>query len=164
MPDSPPHPSCCRSARPAATSLIVNGANVTYYGLFVEHFQQSQVVWNGENGRDYFFQSEMPYDPPTQGAWQHGTVRGWPAYKVGDNVKTHEAWGLGIYCVFSNDNIFADDAIEAPKVPGVRFHDALTFRLSGTTDNSGINSVINGTGAPSTKASTKSEVIEYPGP
>src|SRR6202000_534225 len=38
--------------------LIVNGANVTYYGLFVEHFQEFQTLWNGENGRTYFYQSE----------------------------------------------------------------------------------------------------------
>jgi hypothetical protein len=152
------------TSNPSLNGLIVNGANVTYYGLFVEHFQEDQVVWNGENGRDYFFQSEMPYDPPAQNLWQHGNVKGWPAFKVSDKVSTFNAWGLGIYCIFNNDNIFADTAIEAPNTPGVKFHDALTFRLSGATDNSGINSVINGTGSPSTKASTKSEVIDYPAP
>jgi hypothetical protein len=148
----------------STNGLIVNGANVVYYGLFVEHFQEDQTLWNGENGRTYFYQCEMPYDPPTQDAWKHGTVRGWPGYKVADNVKTHEAWGLGIYCVFNQDNIYADNAVEAPNTPGVKFHHVLTFRLSGATDNSGITSVINGIGAAATKASTKSEVIDYPAP
>jgi hypothetical protein len=146
----------------STNGLIVNGANVTYYGLFVEHFQEDQVLWNGENGRTYFFQCEMPYDPPTQDAWKHGTVKGYPGYKVADNVKTHEAWGLGIYCVFNQDNIFSDNAIEAPNTPGVKFHHALVFRLSGATANSGINSVINGTGIPATKAAPKVMVIDYP--
>ena len=58
----------------AANGLIVNGNNVTAYGLFVEHYQQYQVIWNGNGGRTYFFQNELPYDPPTQAAsdeWYH---------------------------------------------------------------------------------------------
>src|SRR5947207_15337925 len=31
----------------ADTGLIVNGDNVTAYGLFVEHYQKSEVIWNG---------------------------------------------------------------------------------------------------------------------
>ncbi len=50
----------------ADTGLVVNGDDVTAYGLFVEHYQQTQVKWNGTGGRDYFFQSELPYDPPTK--------------------------------------------------------------------------------------------------
>ena len=46
-----------------------------------EHFQQNQVVWNGNGGRVYFYQSELPYDPPSQAAWNSptGTLRGWAA-------------------------------------------------------------------------------------
>ena len=54
------------STNTAANGLIVNGANVTMYGLVVEHYQQYQVTWNGNGGRTYFYQSEMPYDPPNQ--------------------------------------------------------------------------------------------------
>ena len=50
--------------------LIVNGDDVTAYGLFVEHFQQYQTLWNGEGGAVYFYQSELPYDPPNQAAWE----------------------------------------------------------------------------------------------
>ena len=50
--------------------LIVNGNDVTVYGLFVEHHQQFQVLWNGERGRTYFYQSEIPYDPPNQSSWR----------------------------------------------------------------------------------------------
>ena len=32
----------------SANGLVVNGSNVTIYGLFVEHHQQFQVLWNGE--------------------------------------------------------------------------------------------------------------------
>jgi hypothetical protein len=146
----------------STNGLIVNGRNVTYYGLFVEHFQENQTLWNGENGRVYFYQCEMPYDPPTQDDWKHGSAKGYPGYKVADTVKKHEAWGLGIYCVFKQDNIYADTAVEAPTSPDIHFHHVLTFRLSGETEESGIKSVINGTGAPATKTTTKQMVLEYP--
>ena len=48
-----------------AHGLIVNGRDVTVYGLFVEHCQEYQTLWNGDGGRVYFYQSEMPYDPPS---------------------------------------------------------------------------------------------------
>ena len=47
--------------------LVVNGNDVTIYGLFVEHHQQFQVLWKGNGGRTYFYQSEIPYDPPYAG-------------------------------------------------------------------------------------------------
>jgi hypothetical protein len=125
--------------------LIVNGDDVTCYGLFVEHCQQYQTIWNGEGGRVYFYQSEMPYDPPTPAAWRHGDVSGYASYKVGDNVKTHEAWGLGIYCVFYDAAVVAEDAIETPITPGVNMHHMVTIRLNGKPA-SGIRHVINGTG------------------
>ena len=53
----------------ADTGVVVNGDNVTAYGLFVEHFQKYEVIWNGNHGTDVFFQNEMPYDVPRQAAW-----------------------------------------------------------------------------------------------
>ncbi|MGB8031130.1 MAG: tetratricopeptide repeat protein [Terracidiphilus sp.] len=48
----------------SANGLVVNGDDVTAYRLFVEHHQQFQVLWNGNGRRMYFYQSEIPYDPP----------------------------------------------------------------------------------------------------
>jgi hypothetical protein len=146
----------------STNGLIVNGANVTYYGLFVEHFQEDQTLWNGENGRVYFYQCEMPYDPPSQDKWIHGSVKGYPGFKVADNVKTFEAWGLGIYCVFNQDNIYADTAMEVPDTSGVKVHHVLTVRLSGKTEESGINNVINTTGGPAPMKTKPVKVPEYP--
>ena len=53
--------------------LVVNGNNVTMYGLFVEHSQEYQTLWNGDGGRVYFYQSELPYDPPSADGWKHGS-------------------------------------------------------------------------------------------
>jgi CubicO group peptidase (beta-lactamase class C family) len=136
------------TANKTKTGLIVNGNNVTLYGLFVEHCQQYQTIWNGNGGRVYFYQSEMPYDPPSQEAWRHGTVNGFASYKVADNVTTHEAWGLGVYCVFNRAPVVADNAIETPTIPGIKMHHMVTIRLGGGQPGSGINHVINGTGNP----------------
>ena len=130
----------------AANGLVVNGANVTIYGLFVEHFQQFQVLWNGNGGRVFFYQSEIPYDPPNQGAWRSASnLNGWASYKVADSVTSHEAWGLGIYSVFTNGGIFLSHAVEVPSNANVRFHHLTTVNL---TANGGISRVINNTGDP----------------
>ena len=90
----------------SANGLVVNGNNVTAYGLFVEHHQQFQVLWNGNHGRTYFYQSEIPYDPPDQPSYTSAPgTNGWASYKVADNVTSHEAWGLGIYSVFRHPNV-----------------------------------------------------------
>lgn len=133
------------TSNPNKNGLEVNGDDVTIYGLFVEHCQEYQTVWNGNGGRVYFYQSEMPYDPPSQDAWRHGDVNGYASYKVADSVKTHEAWGLGVYCVFYAAPVLAENAIETPTVPGVKMHHLVTIRLSGQK-NSGISHVINGRG------------------
>src|SRR5260370_4807089 len=86
------------SSNISANGLIVNGDNVTIYGLFVEHHQEFQVLRNGNAGRTYFYQSEIPYDPYDQASDTSAPgTDGWASYKVADNVTSHEAWGLGIY-------------------------------------------------------------------
>jgi hypothetical protein len=128
-----------------ANGLTVNGNDVTLYALFVEHSQEYQTIWNGERGRVYFYQSEMPYDPPSQDAWSHEGVRGFASYKVADHVATHDAWGLGVYCVFTDATVVADTAIEAPTTPGVKLRHLITVRLNGLP-GTGINHVLNKTG------------------
>ena len=125
--------------------VIINGDNVTATGLFVEHYQEYNVIWNGENGKTIFFQNELPYDAPNQAAWQHDGVLGWAGYKIADTVKTHELWGGGSY-VYNNvdPTIHATRGFEVPVTPGVKLHSLLTVNLgAGTLDH-----VINDTGAP----------------
>ena len=144
----------------ADTGLVVNGNNVTAYGLFVEHYQKYEVIWNGQGGRTIFLQNEMPYDPPNQAAWRTG-ANGYAAYKVADSVTSHEAWGLGSYCYFNVDpSIVADRGFEVPNATGVRFHDLLTVSLGG---NGTISHVINNTGGPASGTATvPSNVVSYP--
>ncbi|WP_241778834.1 coagulation factor 5/8 type domain-containing protein [Streptomyces sp. AcH 505] len=144
----------------AANGLIVNGDDVTMYGLFVEHYQEYQTIWNGNGGRTYFYQNEMPYDPPSQDAWMSGDTKGYAAYKVADGVTDHEAWGLGSYCNFTADrSVVAEHSFEVPDTPGVKFHDMVTVSLGGAGT---INHVINGTGGPSNSGSQVANLVDYP--
>ncbi|MEU9872549.1 discoidin domain-containing protein [Actinomadura sp. NPDC048021] len=145
----------------AANGVVVNGDDVTAYGLFVEHYQKYQLVWNGERGRTVFFQNEMPYDPPNQSAWRSDSPGGYAAYKVADSVTAHEGWGLGSYCYFNVDpSIVAARGFEVPDRPGVRFHDLLTVSLGG---NGVIRHVVNDTGPEASGAGTvPANVVAYP--
>lgn len=144
----------------ADTGLVVNGRNVTAYGLFVEHYQKTQVIWNGNGGRTYFFQNELPYDPPDQSAWKNGNTNGYPAYKVGASVTGHEAWGLGSYAYFNvNPSVVEDHSFEAPQTSGVKFHDMVTVVLGGAGT---ISHIINGTGAAVTPGSNVAYLTTYP--
>ncbi|MEU7904307.1 hypothetical protein [Actinoplanes sp. NPDC049118] len=132
------------SVNAAERGLVVNGADVTMYGLFVEHFQRYQTVWHGERGRTYFYQNEMPYEMPNQASWMNGTTRGYAAYKVADAVNTHQAWGVGSYCVFTLDrSVVGERAIEVPVKPGIRFTNMVTVSLGGQGT---INRIINDKG------------------
>jgi hypothetical protein len=134
----------------SANGLVVNGNNVTAYGLFVEHHQQFQVLWNGNAGRTYFYQSEIPYDPPDQTSYTSAPdTNGWASYKVADTVTSHEAWGLGIYSVFRHPDVVLTRAIEVPVNPNVRFHHMITVALD---DKGEISNVINNTGGPTALA------------
>jgi hypothetical protein len=150
----------------SANGLVVNGNRVTAYGLFVEHHQQYQVLWNGNGGRTYFYQSEIPYDPPDQASYSSGAdaagrrIDGWASYKVAAGVVSHEAWGLGVYSVFRHPNVVLTRAIEVPVAPDVRFHHMITIAL----DNLGeISHVINDKGAAATaRPHVMQKLAEFP--
>lgn len=130
----------------SANGLIVNGDNVTIYGLFNEHFQEYQTIWNGEKGRVYFYQCEMPYDVPSLEAWKHDGINGYASYKVGDNVKSHQAWGIGIYSFFEIPMII-DQAIETPAAVEKGFYHKVLVMLGwNKPTNTVVKSVINGKG------------------
>ncbi|MCW2915069.1 MAG: coagulation factor 5/8 type protein [Actinomycetia bacterium] len=144
----------------AATGLVVNGNDVTMYGLFVEHYQQYQTIWNGNGGRTYFYQNELPYDPPNQAAWMNGATQGYAAYKVGNSVTSHEAWGLGSYAYFNvNPGVVEAHSFEVPNTPGVKFHDMVTVSLGGVGT---ISHVINNTGGPSNSSTNVANLVSYP--
>jgi hypothetical protein len=151
----------------ADTGVIVNGDNVTAYGLFVEHYQKYNVIWNGNGGTDIFFQNEMPYDVPNQAAWMEAPgVDGWAAFKVGSSVTSFTGYGMGSYSFFNKGvDIFAERAFEVPTtLPAGSLHDLLTIFLDPSHGKGGIRHVVNDTGGSSTIANPDAPVtvVSYP--
>ena len=136
----------------AENGLVVNGDDVTLYGLMVEHFQEYDIIWRGENGKTYFLQNEKCYDPQNQNDWKshEGKALGFAAYKVCNSVKNHYAVGLGSYDVFINTNgasIHLDNAYEVPDTPGVKIENACIVEIAnGEGPLVGFNHIINGSG------------------
>jgi hypothetical protein len=149
------------NVNPAAQGLIVNGADVTVYGLAVEHYEKYQTTWNGNGGRTFFYQSETPYDVPDQAGWTtSGGDLGYASYKVANSVTSHEAWGLGVYAYLrDNPSLVLGHAIEVPTTSGVRFHDMVTTVLGGAGT---INHIIDTTGAQVTASHTHETWTNYP--
>lgn len=140
------------TGNPCQNGLVVNGNSVTIYGLAVEHHQQYQTLWNGNWGRVYFYQSELPYDPQSQSAWMEAPgVNGYASYKVANNVTSHQAYGLGVYAVFSNTGgaiISCYNAMETPtNAPQVNVHDMMDVYITGNGGTSQITHIINGAGS-----------------
>lgn len=147
--------------------LVVNGDAVTATGLFVEHFQKNQVLWNGQDGQTVFYQSELPYDPPTQSAWRDGSRSGYASYRVADSVRTHRATGLGVYSFFDPARIetpsVLDSAIQVPATPGVVVTSAVATFLNGV---GGILHVVNDQGGavsdPGSGGTATRYLLSYP--
>ena len=150
----------------ADTGLVVNGDNVTAYGLFIEHYQKYEVIWNGNGGTDIFLQNEMPYDAPSQAAWMEAPgVDGWAAFKVANHVTRFSGYGMGSYSFFNQGiNIYAANAFEVPSTLAAKsMNDLLTIFLN-VSGSGGILNVINNTGGSSTIANpdTPVTVVSYP--
>ncbi|BEV08022.1 adenylyl cyclase [Methylophilus sp. DW102] len=138
--------------------IVVNGDDVTMYGLFVEHFHDYQTVWNGENGAVYFYQSEAPYDVPNQASWMNGSSNGFASYKVADHVTQHRAIGMGVYCFFNdNPEVKLSSAIEAPLGDHIQFERMTSVSLGGTGE---ITHVLNTSGDAAKPGSEVSRLLK----
>ena len=144
----------------AENGMIVDGDNVVMYALMVEHFEGYQTVWNGNGGRVYMYQSEIPYDVPDQALWKShdGTVNGYASFKVGDEAEDFLAVGLGVYLV--NRLIAAElfSAMEVPDKPGVAVHHICTIML---TEKPGITHLVNAHGKAADHQVDLQKLLDY---
>jgi hypothetical protein len=145
--------------------VVVDGDHVTAYGLFVEHYQKYEVTWNGHDGTVIFFENEMPYDPPSQGAWMaNRSTDGYPAFLITHRAARFRGYGMASYSFFNRGApIVATSAFDVASPPGSQLRDLLTIFLS-TAGFGGIDHVVNGTGMSSTAANPDRpvNVISYP--
>jgi hypothetical protein len=124
--------------------LIVNGDNCIVYGLQAEHALKELIMWNGNNGKIYFNQSEYPYD--VDALWNY------PAIKIGNDIKGFEGYGLGVYSYFVkkwNKNEIGpviDSAIVIPNNDYNMIKSAFTAFLNPVLGNGIIKHVINNSG------------------
>lgn len=143
------------SHNPCETGMQVNGDDVTFYGLAVEHTLQVMTEWNGENGKVYFYQSEYPYDVTQQNFGDRGYV----SYKVADSVQQHQAWGVGVYSFFRDHTVIANSGIEAPAGRCIHFTNSLSVFLTGKGQ---ISHVINNIGNHVGTGHGQEYVCEFP--
>lgn len=144
----------------APNGIIINGDDVIMYGLFVEHFQEYQTIWNGNGGKLYFYQSEIPYDAPDQKSFMShdGTVNGYASLKVSDDVTSFEGYGMGVYAYNRDADVEIFNGAEVPDIKGVKLHNIVTVKLNGQGQ---ITHVVNGVGDAVTKPGNTGRVMEY---
>ena len=141
----------------AENGIIINGDDVT---LMVEHFKQYQTIWNGNRGKVYMYQSEIPYDVPAQEVWvsHEGQKNGYASFYVDDAVDAFEAWGLGVYLYNRDAAVELNTAMEVPDREGVKVHNICTVMLTGYP---GMNHIINESGDSVTYAGQRNVICEY---
>ncbi len=148
---------------PAQTGVEVNGARVTCYALMVEHFEDFQTLWRGEDGYVVMYQSETPYRVPDQLYWtsHNGKKNGCASYKVDDGVTRHRAIGIGIYLV-NYTNMTLDSAIEVPEGSGIEMEHLITCSFA-AGESAGITHVINDYGGKvGASGAANARVPKYP--
>jgi hypothetical protein len=152
----------------ADTGVVVHGRGVIAYGLFVEHYQRQEVLWDGEDGTVIFLQNEMPYDVPNQDAWREtAKTEGYPALEVAPGVRRFRGIALGSYSFFNQGQpVFASQAFKVP--PGLApgsLENVFTIFLSSAASG-GIRHVVNETGGASTTANADIavRVVRFPVP
>mmetsp|Transcript_29520 Transcript_29520/g.48017 ORF Transcript_29520/g.48017 Transcript_29520/m.48017 type:complete len:644 (+) Transcript_29520:71-2002(+) len=126
------------SKNPCETGMVVEGNDVTMYGLAVEHTLNDLTLWTGERGRCFFYQSEFPYDVD-----QSYGEKQFVSYRVGDDVKDHDAWALGVYHYFRDYPVNVTSGIHVPENLVERFRAPLSVFLNG---QGSVDHVINGHG------------------
>jgi hypothetical protein len=114
-------------SNPCEVSVVVDGDDVVMYGVKAEHSLTDQMQWNGERGKTFMFQSELPYDVNQA---NYGD-KGYAGYRVADNVKVHEAHGIGVYHYFRDTVVRVKSAIVCPAALESSFIAPLAVFLNG---------------------------------
>lgn len=139
--------------------IVVNGDCVELYALMVEHFNEYQTIWNGNEGQVIMYQSEIPYDVPNQDVWMShdGGKKGYASFYVGDSVTDFYAVGLGIYLYNRDHAVTLESAMEIPDRHGVKIENICTVMLNG---NPGMLHIINNAGK-SVHHSGERQILTY---
>merc|ERR1712087_727112 len=87
-----------------------------------EHSLGDMTVWNGNGGKTYFYQNELPYDVTQE---RFGDSCG---YRV--LGRNHETWGVGIYSYFKFHPVVVRAGIVVPtKNDFAKMHNAFIWKI-----------------------------------
>jgi hypothetical protein len=114
----------------------ITGDRVIAYGLFSEHNHKQNVLWEGNEGQVYLYQSEFNYFPKNVDSFKDAV-----SYQVSQNVTSHLIRGGGAYSFFPLKPIYAKSGFIFPQ--SVDYENILTVFLNG---KGGIKHIINDTG------------------
>ena len=129
--------------QPDANGLVVNGDDVTIYGLFNEHHAGVSDPLERQRRPRYMYQSEMPYDVPGQAAWMNGDP-GYASYKVAAACPGTRL-GASASTATSAMPPSRPTGRDRGPGPGVKFHNLTTIWLDGK-QGSEITHIINDLG------------------
>ena len=85
------------------------------------------MLWNGERGKTFFFQSELPYDVSQANYGDKGFL----GYRVSGNVTEHDAYGIGVYHFMRDNAVTIQTGISVPPALVSRVRNPLGVYLSG---------------------------------
>merc|ERR1719343_1754959 len=100
------------------------------------------------------FQSEMPYDVTQANFGDKGYV----GYRVGPNVQTHKAYGVGVYHNFAKEAVHLHSAISAPTHLESSFISPLAVYLNG---KGSVDHVLNDKGGATRKGLAGGAVAKW---
>ena len=125
--------------------VVVNGNNVTWQGIWLEHFKKTEAIWNGNDGRVIFLENELPLTIPYSAAgvqpsfWMENShFDGYPSLAVSPSVTSFKLIGMqswsrfssGCYCLLTS-------LITAPVKRHVSIDDVFSGQILGSVSLSG---------------------------
>ena len=135
----------------ADTGVVVNGDDVTAYGLFVEHFQKYEVIWNGNGGRS---SSSRTRCRTTRRARQRGwRLRASTAGRrsrspIPCRASAATAWAATASSTRASTSSRRTRSRYPTRCRPSSLHDLLTIFLDPSVGKGGILNVVNNTGGP----------------
>lgn len=117
-------------ANPSDVGIVVNGDNVTAYGLMSEHHLTNLVEWRGNYGKTVMYQSEYAYD-----VGHEYVDMDYVSYYVEEEVTYHRGYGIGTYSNFRDHGVVVKNGIKVPPVDGVKMINSLTVWLDGNEES-----------------------------
>lgn len=125
--------------------VVVNGNNVTWEGIWLEHFKKTEAVWNGNDGRVIFLENELPLTIPysAQGVqpsfWKlNRSFDGYPSLAVSPSVRSFTLFGMQSWSRFSSGcYCLVTSLITAPEKRDVSINDVFSGQILGSVSLSG---------------------------